>query len=331
VATRTPLVLASGQPQQLQSGDTLAAVGPLPNLAHNGGAEVWQRGTSLSGLADVTYCADRWYVLTQTGTIAAAQAAGTLGARYALQLTQSQGSAQRMGVAQVVEASDAIPYRGRTVRFQLTLKASANISVRFAVVEWTGTADAVTKDVVNDWTSSTYTAGNFFTSTTTTVTAVSASQGATTSYQTFSVAGTVSASCNNLVVFVWTEATIAQNFTLTVTEVGLYDGNAAQLWLPRPLAVELAICQRFFLAYSAQPLGIAINVADLYSWGVLTWTAEMRAAPALGTASYSVTSGSAGTVSMALTTTKGARFSNGAANWTVGAGVTLTALLSADL
>lgn len=318
---------------QASAGASLTVASGIlgPNAIDNGGAEVWQRGTSLSGLADVTYCADRWYVLTQTGTIAAAQATGTLGARYALQLTQSQASAQRMGVAQVIEASNSIPYRGRAVQLQIQVKASTATNIRFAIVEWTGTADSVTKDVVNDWTSGTYTAGNFFTSTSTTVTQVSGSKGATTSFQQFTITGTPSASCNNLIVFVWTEATAAQNVTLTVTEIALYDGTLLQPWLPRPLAAELALCQRYFLAVSSQPMGLAIDAANLYSWGVYEWLSEMRVAPTLSNATYTATAGNPGVVSMAGTTTKGARFSNSSANWTVGAGISMTAQLSADL
>jgi hypothetical protein len=302
-----------------------------PNLVHNGGGEIWQRGTSLSGLADGSYGADRFYVLTQTGTIAAAQATGTLGARYAIQLTQSQASAQRMGCAQVIEASDSIPYRGRTVRLQIKVKASTNTNIRFAIVEWTGTADSVTKDVVNDWTSGTYTAGNFFTTTSTTVTAVSASSGATTSYQLFNVTGTVGSSCNNLIVFVWTEGTAAQNVTLTVTEVSLTDSTFTQPWLPRTVAAELAICQRFFVSYSAQPIGATLNASALYNLGALQWPQEMRAAPTLASGTFTAGTGSNGTVTLTTSTTKGCRLDNGAANWTTNTGVTLTAQLSADL
>ncbi len=43
-----------------------------------------------------------------------------------------------------------------------TLLYSNAAAIRYAILEWTGTADVVTSDVVNDWTSGNFSAGNFF-------------------------------------------------------------------------------------------------------------------------------------------------------------------------
>ncbi|MFX6823249.1 hypothetical protein ABTH33_20080, partial [Acinetobacter baumannii] len=77
----------------------------------------------------------------------------------------------RMGLIQWIENADCADLRGQTVVASARARMSAATTLRFAILEWTGTADAITKDVVNSWTNSTFTAGNFFKSTTLTVTA----------------------------------------------------------------------------------------------------------------------------------------------------------------
>lgn len=307
------------------------------NLICNGGVEIYQRSTAPStgiSTADGAYGADRWYSLTQTGAVTQTRQDGSLGSRYGLRLNQDQASAQRMGAAQVIEASDSIPYRGRTVRFQFKAKVSTGTpNVRFAIVEWTGTADVVTKDIVNDWTSGTYTAGNFFTSTTTTVAAVS-SGALSTAFQSFSVSATISASCNNLIVFVWTEGTAAQNVQLTLAELLLCDKNVSQDWIPESIQTALARCQRFGLKLTSAAVGQVQSAAQLFSLGAMLFPVTMRTAPSLASvpaASYSVNAGSAGTVGLTGNTNEGTGFNNPSSNWTTNALVNVTCFLNAEL
>jgi hypothetical protein len=306
-----------------------ASSGTVPNVLHNGGFEVWQRGTTTAGNDD-TYTADRWYQLTETATGGASRQTGTQGARYAGRFQNTAGGTQRIGAATIVEASDSIPYRGRSVRFQFKASASTSTAIRFAILEWTGTADSVTSDVVNTWSSGTYTAGNFFLGANLTVVAVGSGT-ATTSFTSFNVTGTVSSSCNNLIVFVWTESAIAISGTFTLTECGLYDGTDARDWLPRSVAEELAICQRYLYARASDTIGIALNSNNMYSGGVERFPVEMRAAPTQSGATFSVNAGSAGTPSFA-NTSGGFTVTNSASNWTATAIVTLnSAVFSAEL
>lgn len=219
------------------------------NVLINGEFRIWQRGTSLSGIADDAYTADRWYVLTQTGTIAdARQAAPFDGARNSGQLTQSQAVAQRIGRAQIVESVNCTHLRGQTVTFSGRLKCSASQAIRFVVLEWTGTADSVTSDVVNDWTSATYTASNFFLAASLTITQAPGSiTPSAATWTDFSTTLTLGSSFNNLVVFVWTEGTAAQNVTLDFANVGLYRAaSAPAVYVPRPWTVEHQLCKRYF-------------------------------------------------------------------------------------
>lgn len=311
-----------------------APAAPLPlNYLRNGSGEVWQRGTTVSSLTDVSYGPDGFYVLAQSGIIHASRTNRTFGdlTRYKVTLTQGSATAQRIGVAQVIENLDANLLTGRTVTFQFTADVSVAANLRAAIVEWTGTADAVTKDVVNDWTSSTYTTGNFFTNTSTTVTAVSGSLAATTTPAVFSVTGTISSSAKNIVVFIWSEGTQAINWDLHLAMIGLYDGTPPT-WQPRPVADELALCQRHLLSLATFPMGLAFNGTALYSGGVVSFPTTMRAAPTLVAGnSYAANVGNNGTPQLIGAAPAGTGMNNSGAAWTATAVINFTGLLTSEL
>lgn len=279
------------------------SAGAVPNLLHNGGFEVWQRGTAFS-TNDDNYAADRWYILSQSSAVGADKGTTNFSPLNSHLLTQTNASAQRAGVAHIVESRDTAPYAkdARTVRFQFSARSSTSTAIRFAIIEWTGTADSVTSDVVNNWASSTYTAGNFFLGSNLTVTAVGSGTANTTAAD-FAVTGTVSTSAKNLIVFVWSENTMAQNVTLEITKAGLYDGTSARDWLPRSLAEEIALCQRYYhksYAIDTAP-GTATDVGAIgYAAGgtagefapTVTYPVRMRATP-----TYTIYSTNSGTSS----------------------------------
>lgn len=297
----------------------------------NGGFEVFTRGTG-SAISDDAYIADRWVGLNSGTTVTPNQVAGTLGARFAGQFSVT-ATGHRYGVLQIVEGSNSTPYRNRTVRFQIAMKTSAARNMRMAILEWTGTINSVTSDVVNNWASGTFTAGNFFNSTTLTVSAVSSSSiAATTSYVTYSLSASISNSCNNLIVFVWTENTGTAADTFTVTECSLTDGDTSQTWIPRPLAEELMLCQRYCLGFATTLIGSAQNNNAMYGQGCLRFPVEMFTTPTLSTgASYTVNAGSAGTPQITNTDSKSTAFRNSATNWTTDAIVKLSGYLEAEL
>jgi hypothetical protein len=305
-----------------------------PNLLVNGGWATWQRDPTLAGLtnADDTYCADRWYALTQTTSVTTTRDTGALGAPYAGKITNGVTS-QRYGVAQILESVDSIPYRGRDITFSCKMKKpSGAANMRLAILEWTGTADAVTSDVVLSWTSGTYTAGNFFLAANLTVVGTT-STSVGTSFTTASVSGGVSSSCNNLIVVAWVEGAEASAHFI-ITECDLYDGlTTNREWIPRAYSQELAMCQRYCLVLNSQPIGVALNANNMYSRGLFAHP-SMRTTPTLGTvpaAAFSVNAGSAGTVQLVSPTPQASSFNNPSANWTVGALVSVTAALEAEL
>lgn len=213
----------------------------------NGDGVINQR--TYTTVADDTYWCDRHYVLCQTAAITPTILANVAnGLPSMMRLTQSQATAQRMGNAQIVESIVARRLRGKTVTLGGKLRSSASQAIRYAILEWTGTADAVTSDVVANWSSATYTAGNFFLGSNLTVAAVGTITPSANTVTDFSLTATISAACNNLIVILWTEATAAQSVTLDMVW-GLVEGNAsAETWPfgPRHPQQELALCQRYY-------------------------------------------------------------------------------------
>jgi hypothetical protein len=114
---------------------------------------------------------------------------------------------------------------------------SASTTLRYAILEWTGTADTITKDIVLDWTSGTFTAGNFFTTTSTTITATGSTALTSNTLATITLAGTVGSSMNNLAVFFWTDSTQAQNVTLDIAVIPSFQVDRA---------TEMGRCQYFW-------------------------------------------------------------------------------------
>jgi hypothetical protein len=101
--------------------------------------------------------------------------------------------------------------------------------------------------VVNDWTSATYTTGNFFIATTTVVAATgSVSLTAATWADITPLAATVSAAANNVVVIFWTDSTQAQNVTLDFANVALREGAVPPPFVAPTVQSEIERAQRYY-------------------------------------------------------------------------------------
>ncbi|HVT27662.1 MAG TPA: hypothetical protein VHE81_06550 [Lacipirellulaceae bacterium] len=205
---------------------------------------------------------DQWYALTQSNPITPSQL--TLvedGTPYMMRFTQDNASAQRYGVAQPFEFSFVNDLRGKAVSLSARVRMSAATTLRYAIVEWTGTADSLTKNIVNNWSSSTYTPGNFFISSNTTITATGSTALASNTLTTITLSGTVSSSMNNLIIFFWTDSTQAQTTTLDIGNVFFGAGTTAPAIFepPAPDADFLACCRYYYYLQN--------NVTDPYGFG----------------------------------------------------------------
>ncbi|WP_191126169.1 hypothetical protein [Mesorhizobium sp. B2-1-2] len=241
---------------QRQINDLVAMPRSSRNYLINGNGAVNQRGATSK--ADDSYAWDRHYVLTQTASVGVSTLVDVASRiPYMMRETQSQAAAQRMGIAQIVESANCRDLRDSNVTLLGKLRCSASQPIRYAVLEWTGTADVVVSDVVNSWTNGVYSAGQFFNSTTLNVLAVGAVTPAAATITDLALGATIGPSANNLIVMIWTEGTAAQNVALDVAWelVGGSRSAAAYPLDPRSMKDEIALCQRYFS--KSFPLNVA--------------------------------------------------------------------------
>lgn len=218
-----------------------------PNVLINPDGFINQRVAG-SGIADDTYHVDRWYALTQTAALDVSQLSNVAdGVPSMIRLTQPNATAQRIGSAQIVESITSRKMRGSDVCLSGKVRMSAAATVAYAILAWTGTADSVTSDVVNSWTNATLTTGNFFNSSNLSVVATGTLALAANTVTDFSVTGSVPSGCNNLIVMIWSSATMAQTDTLDFL-AKLEKGSVATAFVtPNPDA-ELNRCLWFYQA-----------------------------------------------------------------------------------
>lgn len=218
------------------------------NLLRNPGFWLFQRGNGIS-VGDGVYGPDGWYSLVQTAAQTSTRVNPTNSpskSAYGGIWTQPQVASQRHGCAQIVPYERTYPMRGEPIRFEFMISASPFTgNIKYAILEWTGTADAPTKDVILSWASTNYTAGNFFVSTTTNVLAVGTITPSGTPVLA-SIRATVGTSANNLYVVVWTESVQVTSNLFVTTDAWLVPDTLSAPFTPRPAADELQICQRYF-------------------------------------------------------------------------------------
>jgi hypothetical protein len=248
---------------------------------------VYQR--TVAATADDAYFADRWYSLSQTGTVTPSViSAPETGFSQGLRVTQSQASAQRYGFAQILPLDYVSQLVGGNVSLSLRARISNTTTLRWALLGWSGTADAVTSDVVNDWTSATYTTGNFFITGAGSLSVIATGSQAMTAntFATLSTnAAAIGASINNLILFCWTDSTQAQNTTLDWHDARLTKTDVRVPVITRSLSAELDACQPYWMPTEIT-LGIAITstAADF----VFNYKRQMRVQPTFVTISGGV-------------------------------------------
>lgn len=220
------------------------------NLWINSDMQIWQR--AVASVADAAYGFDRTLNLCDGGSTTLSQLSQPAdGIPYAMRSTQPDAGPKRLGFLQIVEARNCIAYRGKNLAFALKVRCSASTTIRCALVAWTGAADSPTRDVVNNWSSTTYTAGNFFVASTSTIAV--AAQAVTAATWTDMVVSSTSAggvvapsTMTNLYMVVWTDTAQAQNVTLDASVLRCGQGTVAPLWTPPDAQVEMARCQRYY-------------------------------------------------------------------------------------
>lgn len=227
-------------------GGVAGPAGPLgaSNRLINGDGRFNQRG--VASAADDAYAWDRHYVLTQTAAIGTTTISDPAnGIWKMMRLTQSQVTAQRMGVAQIIESANCQDLRGQIATLLGKVRCSISTNIRYAIIAQ-GVADVVTSDIVNSWTNGTFTASNFFLAGLS-ITSVGVLAVTANTIHDFSLSGTFGGFMTNVLVFIWTESAVAQNVTLDVAwefVKGDYTASTYPL-TKRSIGEELRLCQRY--------------------------------------------------------------------------------------
>jgi hypothetical protein len=223
------------------------------NLLFNASGRI-QKGPS-GTVTDTNYgLHNRWYALTQTGAITPSTLTDDSdGVPYMMRLMNTLGSGQRAGYAQIIEGCNCKHLRGRHVTLSGLVRPSTGFVVRYAIIEWTGTEDAVTRDLVNDWSSTIFTPGNFFAASNLTIAGNGTKAPGATVLSPFALSDiALSSAFTNLIVFIWSSTNLAASVGTLDFLLQLEHGTRATNFERRPVPVEEMLCRRYYRSFTVQ-------------------------------------------------------------------------------
>jgi hypothetical protein len=306
------------------------------NRIINGGMGISQRtavntNVAVTTTTSGTFGPDRFTGYTGTGSLwnILQVTTGAYDFPYALRLQRiaAQTSTSAVYLRQVIETNNCIDLAGQSVTISFYVTAGANYSGGAASFQvYTGTAaDQGTASLnTGAWTGlASPLSGTFTPTTTRTRVTLTGTLGSTIQEVAFGLNWSGS-------------GTAGANDYLDITGVQLEAGTVATSFDWRPYGTELALCQRYFYQATAKPYTIYNQTTYAYA-GPATMPVTMRATPTLAAgATFTVSSGSAGTVGI-FSGTGGAPspdavvLYNTAANWSTNTNVAYTAGFSAEL
>lgn len=227
---------------------------PTRNLLTNGDFRIAQRGESITSTTvfpnnDGGYTLDRWKLLSDGNdivdvfrVIAGFAPADALNACR----LEVETANKRFALAQYIEAVVSFQNKSTdTVSLSFQARASGIANMRAAAIAWSGTADAITSDIISAWNTSgtdpTLVANAAYCNT-------PSNLALTASYQQFTIENiTIPPGTNNLIVMLWCDdADAAINDTLDIGDVQLNDGEHAQPFHRRATSDIIADCKRYF-------------------------------------------------------------------------------------
>jgi hypothetical protein len=249
------------------------------NAIINGAFDIWQRGTSIvASTGNMAYTADRWAgYRSLAGMTTTRQSAGLTGFNYCMRVARDSGNTTTadLNIVQAIETSMSLPFAGQTVAYSFYARAGANFSAassNLKVYLYSGTG--TDQNPIISYTGQATVASS---------TAITL----TTSWQRFTITGTVGSTATELAAqFVFTPVgTAGAADFFEITGVQLEPGSTATAFKRNASNIqgELAACQRYTIA-----LGGKNNYEFLAQGNSLSTTAhrpvavlpvEMRSVP----------------------------------------------------
>jgi hypothetical protein len=269
---------------QIAESTNLAALSAaLPtrrNAIINGGMDIWQRGTSFAPptAAYTANTADRWNFIRAGfagGATVSRQTSTLTGLRFAARVQRDSGntSTASMNYSLSLESADSVPLAGQQVVLSFYARAGANYS-------------SSGSGLVAGLGSGTGTDQNYQSGFSGFATVAQTTNVLTTSWQRFTLSGTVSASATQLgLSFFYTPTgTAGANDWYEVTGVQLESGSVATPFVraATTLQGELAACQRYFyrMGTGYGLAGMAAVRSSTLANPYIIHPVEMRVAPA---------------------------------------------------
>jgi hypothetical protein len=251
------------------------------NIALNGAAQIWQRGTSVTGSTSA-FCADRFQAYRNTtGSTFSRQATSDTTnlpfIQYCIRAQRNNGdtATNAIWVSQTLESVNSIPMAGKAVTLSFYARRGANFS----------SASNVLSVVLG---SGTGTDQNIFAGFTGNVNVVNSSATLTTTWQRFTFTGTVPATSTQLAFYTVYNpvGTAGAADFYEITGMQLEQGSTATAFQTATgnYQAELAACQRYFWQI-ATGSGTSFSLASAESTNtpltVLQAPVTMRIAPSL--------------------------------------------------
>jgi hypothetical protein len=268
-AADTPARLAVGESGSTLVADSSASTGLRWQSANNfngvinGGADIWQRGTSFNSDGNNFYTADRWNAFrAAVGLTVSRQTASLEGFQYSIRLQRVSGNTSTaINYLQYnLETDDSVKYANKTVTLSFWARAGANYSPTSSLLSVVANSGTGTNQKILDG----FTGASSFVNSTATL---------TTSWQRFTYTGTVNSNANQIgFYFAATPVgTASTNDWFEITGVQLEFGSVATAFkrAGNTLAGELAACQRYYYrssngqSYANFGLGIVENATTL--------------------------------------------------------------------
>jgi hypothetical protein len=276
-------------------GGAVAPFVGAKNFVLNGSYDIWQRGTTGTITSGSGFpSADRWFAWTLSAGASVTLSRQTTSDTTNLPFVQYCGRFQRVAgntntglliLGQPLETANSIPLAGKTVTYSFYARAGANYSSGSSTVSteiWqTTTTDASLSTMLA---TKTNVAGSSFTLTTT--------------WQRFSITGTVAAGATQIapVLFYAPTGTAGAADYFEVTGVQLEIGAVATPFARAGGSIggELALCQRYYyISNTGQqpPSNVALASSIAAAWTNTQFPSVMRSAPTITIYNYLGNSG----------------------------------------
>ena len=237
------------------NGQNVSPVQSFRNKIINGNFDHWQRGTSVTGVGNGQYLADRWYSFRVGTTANVSRQAFTLGQTdvpgeptyfHRSVVSSVAGAGSRFDIRQNIESVRTFAGQTATLSFWAKADASKNMAVEFVQIFGTGGSPSSTVTAIGVTTCALTTAWKKFTIT----------------VNIPSISGKTLGTDNNdsLLIAFWfdagsdfnsrTNSLGQQSGTFDIAQVQLEAGPVATPFEMRPIGTELALCQRYYQAAS---------------------------------------------------------------------------------